>query len=167
MVEVLILYFKCIQTNLQWLECCISCIWVWIWKIFRMKGESRMMPCAWIESDGYVFCSLRTWFGSEPVEVRWRARKDERLWRNGARCGHLWYPFRRTPDIISLHFTDKTITQKSTRVVVIWTDLYMNTAERTELLSPDKDERTLLFELYYLFLWKSSICLYFSCFIHC
>lgn len=28
----------------------------------------------------------------EPVEGRWRARKDEQCGRNGARCGQPWDP---------------------------------------------------------------------------
>ena len=40
---------------------------------------------------------------SEPVEVHWRAKKDERFRQSGEQCGEPWDPLRRTPDIISFH----------------------------------------------------------------
>lgn len=59
--------------------------------------EWRVMDVFFLHSSCYLFfifliAGLGIDSDFEPVEGRWRARKDEQCGRNGARCGQPWDP---------------------------------------------------------------------------
>lgn len=154
----------------------------------EIEWKVEVKRCHWIESNDSLFYTIcvdwfsfgfcwwiRTSFQFRTEEVRWRAISTSDL--DGTVHGLASCGIHSEELLTSTHFTcdtDKNITQKSTRVVTLWTEHWTLHTEHERKLNRTltfyKEWRAISFELFFIFFcfillfflpfWKSSVFLY-------